>query len=218
MMADDFSDRCPQSTKVDNLIPWPTFISLATEGQHCAPQEKKVKAIAIVVTISAIFSTSLAAQSPYVADKSREIKALSQHEIEGYLNGRGMGSARAAELNGYPGPRHVLDMAEKLELAEEQKDRTQAIYETMNAQAAALGKQLVENERELDNRFSDGSIDEKSLDSLVSAIGVLRTKLRHVHLAAHLEQKRLLSEHQVQLYTTLRGYNAEHGDEHNHLR
>ena len=31
--------------------------------------------------------------------------------------GRGMGLALAAELNGYPGPAHVLELADKLDLA-----------------------------------------------------------------------------------------------------
>ena len=44
------------------------------------------------------------AQSPYAGQESREIKSLSPAEVDGYLAGAGMGFAKAAELNGYPGP------------------------------------------------------------------------------------------------------------------
>ena len=39
---------------------------------------------------------------------SSPIRGLSEQEIDDLTNGRGMGLARAAELNGYPGPLHVL--------------------------------------------------------------------------------------------------------------
>jgi hypothetical protein len=48
-------------------------------------------------------------QSPYADLKGREIKALSPEELAQYEAGEGMGLALAAELNRYPGPRHVLD-------------------------------------------------------------------------------------------------------------
>ena len=49
--------------------------------------------------------------SPYAGQQARQVKALSKAEIEGLLAGRGLGYAKAAELNHYPGPRHVLDLA-----------------------------------------------------------------------------------------------------------
>jgi len=42
-----------------------------------------------------------------------------------------MGLAKAAELNHYPGPRHVLDLASELKLSEEQRLRIEQIYNTM---------------------------------------------------------------------------------------
>lgn len=41
---------------------------------------------------------------PYAGQQSRDIKALSDEEMKGYLTGAGMGFAKAAELNRYPGP------------------------------------------------------------------------------------------------------------------
>jgi hypothetical protein len=53
------------------------------------------------------WSTVAQCQSPYVGQEYREIKALSTQEISDYISGRGMGLAKAAELNGYPGPAHA---------------------------------------------------------------------------------------------------------------
>jgi Spy/CpxP family protein refolding chaperone len=141
---------------------------------------------------------------------------LSQQDIDDYLNGRGLGYAKAAELNHYPGPRHVLDLANKLALTPEQLRQTRAIFETMHAQAVALGRQLVDKEQALDRQFANGSVDAVSLQALVSDIGVLQATIRYTHLAAHLEQKAVLTTHQVQLYDQLRGYGAAHGKGHGH--
>ena len=162
------------------------------------------------------FSASSTAGSPYAGQETRAIKALSQQEVEDYQKGKGLGFAKAAELNQYPGPAHVLEMAEKLGLSEEQTTQTQAIFRAMETQASALGKQLVEKERELDRQFVSGSINATSLKALLSEIGVLQAKIRYVHLSAHLEQKLLLSQQQVQLYDRLRGYGTSSGGGHNH--
>jgi hypothetical protein len=73
--------------------------------------------------------------TPYAGQEQREIKALSAEEIEGYLSGSGMGLAKATELNHYPGPRHVLDLVVPLQLSEEQRQQTQAIFEAMRTEA-----------------------------------------------------------------------------------
>ena len=169
------------------------------------------------VAVSALgFAAFANTESPYVGQETREIKALSQQEVEDYLNGKGLGYAKAAELNQYPGPRHVLDMAKELTLTEEQTTRTQAVFDTMKAQAITLGKQLVEKERALDRQFASGSMDAGSLKTLLSDIGTLQAKIRYVHLSAHLEQKALLTKHQIQLYDQLRGYGTSHGGGRNH--
>ena len=172
--------------------------------------------IAVTALGELAFSTSSTAGSPYAGQETRAIKALSQQEVEDYLKGKGLGYAKAAELNQYPGPAHVLEMAAKLTLTKEQTTQTQAIFDVMQTQASALGKQLVEKERELDRQFASGSINATSLKALLSDIGVLQAKIRYVHLNAHLEQKLLLSQQQVQLYDRLRGYGTSSGGGHNH--
>ena len=41
----------------------------------------------------------LAADMPYAGQQTRTIKALSDQEVSDYVEGRGMGSSKAAELN-----------------------------------------------------------------------------------------------------------------------
>jgi len=180
-------------------------------------KEMQVKYLVFGVIVSVVAVAAAAnTESPYVGQETREIKALSQQEIDGYLNGRGLGYAKAAELNHYPGPRHVLDLANKLALTPEQMRQTQAIFETMKAQAIALGKQLVAKEKDLDRQFAHDSIDAVSLQGLLSEIGTLQAKIRYAHLVAHLEQKALLTKQQIQLYDQLRGYGTVHGNGHSH--
>ncbi len=156
-------------------------------------------------------------QSPNAGQEARSIKALSPSEIKGYLTGKGMGFAKAAELNHYPGPKHVLDLANELELTKEQLEQTKAMFASMKKQAVKLGKQLVEKERQLDQLFASGSIDTVQLKRMVLEIGSLKAKLRYVHLQAHLRQKEILTPHQVKRYDQLRGYGkAGLGHGHHH--
>lgn len=153
---------------------------------------------------------ALTAQSPYVQHTEREIKALAPEEIEGYLAGEGMGYALAAELNGFPGPKHVLELSEDLALTAEQAEGVQASFERMLEQARSLGARLVELERALDASFVERSIDETGLEAQLREIGAVEAQLRAAHLRAHLETTRMLTAAQVQHYAMLRGY-GEHG-------
>lgn len=163
-----------------------------------------------------LLPTALAAQnheqhahSPYVELQSREIKALSAEETQALLVGEGMGFALAAELNGYPGPKHVLELADTMALTREQRQRTEALMREMQNRARALGARLVEAERTLDRAFAGGAIDAAGLRELAAEIGKLRGELRGVHLEAHMNTVDILSQHQRHLYQTLRGYAAD---------
>jgi Spy/CpxP family protein refolding chaperone len=148
--------------------------------------------------------------SPYAAHADREIKALSPEEIEGLLSGAGMGLAMAAELNGYPGPRHVLELAGELELSEEQQAAVQASFDAMSAEARALGERIVALERALDAAFAERTVTEESLAATLDEIAAARSRLRFAHLKAHLETTRLLTDHQLMLYRHARGYGGHH--------
>jgi hypothetical protein len=149
-------------------------------------------------------------RSPYADHVEREIKALAPEEMEGLLAGEGLGMALAAELNGWPGPRHVLELEEELGLEPEQRSALQRIFAEMNDRATALGEEIVGLERELDRSFADGPIDAARVERLTRRIGELRGRLRAVHLVAHLETRALLDAEQVREYARLRGYSDGH--------
>ena len=172
---------------------------------------------ALMVILLAAASPALpASNSPYQGQQERQIKALSDAEIDGLMRGDGLGFARAAELNHYPGPAHVLELAAELQLSEQQLAGTRAIYERMNAAARRLGMQLIDGEKALDELFAQGTITPQNLARQLSAIGGIRAQLRGVHLQAHLEQRALLTPHQVHRYDALRGYSGEQGHSHTH--
>lgn len=141
-----------------------------------------------------------------VGEERRELKSLSAEEIEQLLQGHGMGLAKAAELNHYPGPRHVLDMAAQLQLTPEQSAQTKATFDRMRDEAVRLGGQIVEREKALDDLFAKGDIDASKLQTATAEIARLQGTLRAAHLAAHLEMRRILSPAQIKKYDELRGY------------
>lgn len=170
-----------------------------------------MKHIFIILILVGASSAGTATQSPYAGEESSQIKSLSDSEINGLLQGRGMGFAKAAELNQYPGPRHVLNLAEQLHLSSHQIAQTNRIFESMRDKAINIGVQLVDYERELDTLFSSVQVSGSELDTLLLKIGETRAMLRGVHLRAHLEMKKILSHHQVLMYDNLRGYSDGSG-------
>lgn len=154
-------------------------------------------------------------QSPYAGQESRQIKSLSAAETRELLNGAGMGLAKAAELNGYPGPKHVLELAEPLKLTSLQVEATEATYRSMNSRAKKIGEQIVEREQALDALFAGGMVTSESLSRSVTQIGALQAELRTIHLDAHLSQLAILTPEQVSQYRRLRGYDSP-GGEHMH--
>lgn len=145
-------------------------------------------------------------QSPYAGLENREIKALSPEQIQQLRDGEGMTLALPAELNHYPGPRHLLDLAGELKLSVSQQERVGAIAQAMREKAVALGTVIVEKERQLDQAFATRTITDDGLRDLTRAIARLQADLRYVHLRAHLEVRGILSEEQVARYDELRGY------------
>ena len=68
---------------------------------------------------------------PYGGLETRPIKALSEQQIADLKAGRGMGMALAAERNGYPGPLHVLELADQLGLTPAQRARMAELVAAM---------------------------------------------------------------------------------------
>jgi Spy/CpxP family protein refolding chaperone len=146
------------------------------------------------------------AAQPYAGDHQREVKALSVEEASQYLSGSGMGYARAAELNHYPGPMHVLELADKLQLTNEQRRRTQALMDTHKADARALGRKVVDAESALDALFRSGNVSEADLAAQVRAVAAAQGDYRLSHLETHRRTRALLTPEQVERYDQLRGY------------
>lgn len=146
------------------------------------------------------------ARSPYVAQQESPVRGLSLQEIDDLLNGRGAGYARTAELNNYPGPRHVLDLQRQLKLSPEQIEQIQLVFERMQAQAKDIGQKIVHREGQFSAAFANGTISETELKSQTEDLALLYGQLRAVHLHAHLQIRPLLSAEQTAEYNTLRGY------------
>jgi hypothetical protein len=157
-----------------------------------------------------------AAQSPYSGMQRRPIKALSEQQTADLNAARGMGLALAAELNGYPGPSHVLELSDKLQLSGDQKARIQSLFDAMTAEAKPLGARLLQQEAALDREFAGRSITEDSLKAAVAGIGATQAELRTTHLKYHLQTVQILSAHQITQYASLRGYGSEAPTQHHH--
>ena len=161
---------------------------------------------AVLAIVATTATSSAQTASPYAGQERRAIKALSEEEIRDLLEARGMGLAKAAELNSYPGPLHVLQLANELGLSDAQRKGTDALYATMRQRALSIGRQILEAERTLDRAFVNGAIEPATLRSQVRAIATLQGELRAVHLEAHLGQRSLLTPEQIAQYDVLRGY------------
>lgn len=179
----------------------------------------KQLSISLLVVMVLLTTGVSAAQttSPYAGQAARDIKSLSPDDVSGYLSGKGMGLAKAAELNGYAGPAHVLELADSLELSAGQRTRTEALFASMQTQASSLGRALVDEERELDGLFAEKRVTPQLLEDKLKVIGSLQAKLRATHLQAHLAQVKILTAAQNTRYAQLRGYaSANKHSDHGH--
>lgn len=145
---------------------------------------------------------------PYAGMQTRPLKALSGEELADLREGRGMGLALAGELNGYPGPKHVLDLAKELHLTDPQRTRTQQLFDAMKAEAVPLGQQVIAAETDLDRQFSGRTITPVSLTAATAAISATQGTLRATHLKYHLAMMDVLTPTQIARYGELRGYGA----------
>jgi hypothetical protein len=156
------------------------------------------------------------AQSPYVRMQTRPIKALSEQQVADLKAGRGMGLALAAELNGYPGPAHVLELADQLGLSADQKAHVQNLFDSMKAEALPLGAKLLDQEATLDRQFASRSITPETLKVDTAQIGATQAELRNTHLKYHLKTAQILTSDQMQRYSMLRGYGSAAPTQHQH--
>jgi hypothetical protein len=166
------------------------------------------------IVTSLVLITSVNAETPYGGMQTRSIKALSEQQIADLRAGRGMGLALAAELNGYPGPSHVLELADRLDLSADQRSRMQNLFDQMKSEAVPLGSRLIEQESDLDRDFANHTVTPESLKASTSAIGQTQGALRAMHLNYHLLTSEVLTASQMMKYAELRGYGSSHQHHH----
>jgi len=156
----------------------------------------------------ALMTVGVTAQTPqpYAGMETWPIKALSEQQIADLRTGRGMSLALAAELNGYPGPRHVLELADQLNLSPQQRRNVNRLFEEMTVEAVALGQTLITQETALDGQFVKRTVSQDSLSSAIAIIGQAQADLRKAHLKYHLLTTALLTREQLHQYSQLRGY------------
>ena len=155
---------------------------------------------------------SAAAQHQPASQPSQQAQhhAYLQMEREAIEQGQGFGMALVADRNGYPGPRHILDLAPHLHLSTDQTAKVEALLASMRQEALALGQELIENEASLETLFASGSADAPAAHRLVGESSTLRARLRWVHLSAHLEAYKLLMPEQRARYHDLRYGTGDH--------
>lgn len=143
---------------------------------------------------------------PVHAGSTPAIKALSADEVAGLLEGQGMGLARAAELNGYPGPLHVLELADSLALTPQQRATAETLRAEVVREAPEIGARLVAEEEALDAVFAQERATPALVDAITAKIGGLQGELRAVHLRTHIAMRAALTPEQIATYNRLRGY------------
>src|SRR5438552_19175542 len=139
----------------------------------------KIFETAGVLTFALVFAVgAAAADQPYAGQQTRGIKTLSDQEIADYLQGQGMGLSKVAELNHYPGPRHVLDQADDLGLSPAQLAKAREIWQAMDVKARALGETIVAKETALETSYSSGAATPTETRAELDVLARLQAALR----------------------------------------
>jgi hypothetical protein len=179
--------------------------------------EVAMKYMSLVVGALLLATGALAQTAqPYAGLQNRPIKALSEQQVADLRAGRGVGLALAAELNGYPGPLHVLELGDRLKLSAAQREHVQKLFASMKSEAVPLGEALIEREAQLDQLFASRTVTPHNLVATTQAIGDAQASLRATHLKYHLSTLELLSADQVRQYSALRGYGDGQPAQHQH--
>ncbi len=163
------------------------------------------------IVVAAYAQTPATKPGPYAGEQSRSIKALSEKEIDDLQAGRGMGLSKAAELNHRPGPRHVLDLADRLALSDAQRSQIQTTFDRMDRDAKEIGATIIDQERALDARFTRDDVDGVEVARSIEEIARLQGRLRFTHIDAHLRTAHALTSQQIAAYHHLRGYDGAAG-------
>jgi hypothetical protein len=173
---------------------------------------KRIAAIGLITLVPTIVTAQTPsdhAASPYAGEETRAIKSLSAEDIAELRRGGGWGLAKAAELNGIPGPAHLLELKDDIPLTPDQVSAIQAIFEPMRQAAITEGERLIALEQALEDAFRSHSVTDDSLRRMLADIEESRAALRYIHLATHLTTPTILTAEQITRYNALRGYGSD---------
>ena len=171
-----------------------------------------MKLAAILLALSLALPTAVLAQhnhgadTPYAGMQERAIKSLSDADIKELRRGGGWGLALPAELNGMPGPAHLLELKDQIPLSQDQIEKIQALFDDMRNAAIPAGERLIAAEAALEAAFSEGAVEDTSLRRMLAEAESARTELRFIHLSQHYKTVPFLAPQQIERYNVLRGY------------
>ena len=143
---------------------------------------------------------------PYAGQEQPSVSSLAAADLNALKKGQGWGLANPAELNGYPGPIHVLKLVERLELIKAQISQVRAIYTKTNANARHISKAFVNSEVEPDALFKTGAATPDAIQRALKKSLQFRAELRAAHLNTHNKTVQRLTQHQRHLDSQLRRY------------
>jgi hypothetical protein len=170
-----------------------------------------MKLFLLSLVLGGALASAAPSESPYKNQTQNQIKSLTKDDLDGLRKGSGTpfgGMAKAAELNGLPGPRHALDFKEQLDLSPQQVKQLTSVFEKMHAKATTIGKELIEIESSMDKKLKNRELTPKALQVLVDRSAKKYGELRFSHLVAHLDTADVLSKDQISAYNRLRGYSS----------
>ena len=144
--------------------------------------------------------------SSHGSSRGAAVATLTDEEVGALRQGEGMGLARAAELNHFPGPKHLLELVSELDLSGDQVRRIQAIHDSMKSRAVSKGEDIIMAENRLADLFASGEPSAREVRRMTGHLGAMRGQLQAIHLLAHIEATRELSAGQIRQYDRLRGH------------
>ncbi len=164
-------------------------------GSGDVRQGMRTPVLQLIILVGLLFVAPLGLLSQPVVPPDRE--AL--------LKGLGSDLATIADVNNYPGPKHVITLKTELGLTRDQLKKTEALDKVVSSSAVAKGAEIVQAEEELNQLFEAGTVSEKALRTKLEQIGKLRSDLRFIHLQAHLRMRQILTPDQIKQYGEIRG-------------
>lgn len=154
----------------------------------------------VVVTASAQHGGGSGGHGGGAGDGHRKAQECEAGFERVVADGRGFGMAFAADQNGYPGPTHVLELAERLGLTADQEAKARELLHAMLAESRPKGARLLEAEARLRRLFAERVAGEPALRAAVLEVERARAEVRLVHLLTHVKTRGLLTEQQIRLY------------------